>query len=36
MQKYATISLQKGGGEGVFREFVESLLDVNKLLCKYE
>lgn len=36
MQKYATISLQKGGGEGVFREFVESLLDVNKLLSKYE
>lgn len=36
MQKYATVSLQKGGGEGVFREFVESLLDVNKLLCKYE
>lgn len=36
MQKYATISLQKGGGEGVFREFVENLLDVNILLERYE
>ena len=36
MQKYSTVSLKKSGGEGVFREFVEYLLDVNLLLKRYE
>lgn len=36
MHKYSTISLKKAGGEGVFREFVENLLDVNILLKRYE
>lgn len=36
MHKYSTVSLQKAGGEGVFREFVENLLDVNILLKRYE
>lgn len=36
MHKYASVTLKKCGGEGVFREFVESLLDIDKLLNKYE
>lgn len=36
IKKLANVSLNKKGGEGVFREFVEQLLDVNQLLKKYE
>ena len=32
----ATVTLTKKGGEGVFREFVEKLLDVKELLKCYE
>lgn len=36
IKKLANVPLTKKGGEGVFREFVEQLLDVNQLLKKYE
>lgn len=36
IRKFANVSLSKKGGEGVFREFVENLLDVNILLKRYE
>jgi 3-deoxy-D-manno-octulosonate 8-phosphate phosphatase (KDO 8-P phosphatase) len=34
MDKYAKIRLKKNGGEGAFREFVESLLEHENLLDK--
>lgn len=36
MQKYSSVLLEKAGGEGVFREFVEKILDVKELLKHYE
>lgn len=36
IRELATIELTKKGGEGVFREFVEKLLDVKELLKRYE
>lgn len=36
IKKLANVPLSKKGGEGVFREFVEQLLDVDQLLKKYE
>lgn len=32
IQKYAHVVLEKGGGEGVFREFIELILRKNELL----
>lgn len=36
IRELATVELAKKGGEGVFREFVEKLLDVKELLKRYE
>ena len=36
IRELATVELTKKGGEGVFREFVEKLLDVKELLKRYE
>ncbi len=36
IKKLANVTLNKKGGEGVFREFVEQLLDVSQILKKYE
>lgn len=36
IRELANVPLNKMGGEGVFREFVEKLLDVNELLKRYE
>ena len=36
IRELANVQLTKKGGEGVFREFVEKLLDVNELLKRYE
>lgn len=36
IRELANVPLSKRGGEGVFREFVEKLLDVKELLKRYE
>lgn len=36
IRELANVSLLKKGGEGVFREFVEKLLDVKEVLKRYE